>query len=309
MAMGHSASVWYPDGTAVDIVRIEAGKVYYQYLQDMVDDFLLLSFPDNPGPVCQWAPVWQESTCPTGPHLASPVYPMIAALKKATEEKLGERLCRVMVSLPQPVNAAGRDVVVQEQVDLALAAANLQSPRQAIWSGALAPEILYPDLSTAHDDYVPGKMILAVEYSKDYWSGVLLEESHGVYRNIVGHHYRYFGQRAMDRCRASQPHKDCYSSTRAFLSNMFCGIGEIPEEDELILSLCRSSRLDAIVLYGDAANDQHMRDTLARMLSKAFGEDKVKGLLMPSGIDPAFVAARGAAKLHWIPETGTALHS
>ncbi|KAF4552001.1 Hypothetical protein D9617_11g008480 [Elsinoe fawcettii] len=211
------ASAWFTNGSTIDIAKIEGGNAYKQYLLSVSTDMHLLGPPREITPTCRILPGFLCRRWPSQPQPDSPLRPMLAELKAATEARSEEPLRMVHVSSPRSIRSYEGRQKLSDELQYALHKASLRTVRTGLWNDIYAvktqvedgvcedPYFLYPE--TSNDP--PAKIILAIENTRDSFSVAAIEEECGIYDAHRSLYDRQRGQHVMASCRASNNSDIC----------------------------------------------------------------------------------------------------
>lgn len=292
------ASAFFSNGTSVDVAKIQGGFHFEQYMS-MTGG--LEELPQTPrAPNCTLPQIFCDhwpGTTPT--QTKSPLYPMLSALKTATEAALEEPLSVVQVSFPRYPSTPNNHDVLNEELKLALSQASLQTWRPALYNNEYAAKAhgLFGkcadgyDAPSANVKNDPPRIILTAEHTRESLTVVLQIEECGVYEPIRQSYSRHLGQDALDKCRASSPTESCNSELYESFSHMV----RLPIHDADMIF----NGIDAVIIFGESAEDRTMNEMLRKAL---IDNHHGVGITTPpgaTGSDPTFIAALGVAQYDW----------
>ncbi|PSK42248.1 hypothetical protein B9Z65_4162 [Elsinoe australis] len=291
------ASAFFSNGTSVDVAKIQGGFHFKQYMS-MTGG--LEELPQTPrAPNCTLPQIFCDHwPGKTRTQTKSPLYPMLSALKMATEAALEEPLSVVQVSFPRYPSTPNNHDILNEELKLALSQASLQTWRPALYNNEYAAKVhgLFGKCADGYDAPSPGvkddplRIIFTAEHTREALTVVLQSEECGVYEPIRESYSRNLGQDALDKCRASSPAESCYSE----LYENFAHMVRLPiRHADMVFD-----HIDAVVTLGESAQDRKMHETLKKALSDNHHGVEIATSPDPAG-DPTFSASLGVAQYDW----------
>lgn len=291
--MERTASAYFPDGSYLDIAKIEGGHDYKTYMLGLQQDagsIVSAKYCPFPDRICRYWPV--QSTI-----ASNPLAPMFDALVAAAEAALEAKVESASVAAQDMVNIHPRDV--------ALALASLVVESSSIRpTGEVVAQTLgskYADLPP--DPYVLLQHFLSVEYTRTSLTIFLLEESAGNFKVLGKVSSGDFGHGAMQSCKSLTSQKNntddttCYGATYYALRQMCKDTNQL---DALDPDFAYNGQwgLDAIFVFGENARDQDL-DTVLREILEAVWMDGERGdlarVVEELAPDPAFAGSRAMA--------------
>ncbi len=309
-----TASIYFSNGTAVDIAKIEGGPAYKQMMRTTevgrdniftqqassidtmassglgtLQRFSLQSFRAYLPP---WLGGYDIRT--------QPQTRMLQALKTATESYLEGPLLDAEVVLPFPVADSFWKTLrsacssISLRMLRSLQSAGIRAVGAYGLRGRLCNAYVFREQLESNQPLPSEQLILTVDYSRAALTALLVYEDCGVYEDLrVGHD---------TRLGADELYKGTTTSESQFgredLARAIREITKLPVEEG---TGAGSTQIDNLVILGESAGDPLLRDVLKEVLGQRYPhlftapEQKSMGV-----IDPLFAASRGLALDCWI---------
>lgn len=301
------ASVYFSNGSAVDVAKIEGGLAYKEVMRasDIINELSNSPrdvFPNalESGSGASQAPLVSTSPRDYLPPWRSgndarsqPLSDMLKALKTATESYLGSKISAAEIVMPFPVSTSNLD-----SLRAASSSVSLHQPMSAQPPAGILAARAYgmhgtcnytapggvPDEDPMDD---PEQLILTVDYSRAALTTLLVDEECGVFEIRRVLHNPHLG---LDGLRESR-------ATSSDLESALRNVTQLPLKDGNGASLNRISNL---VLLGESAGDLRLHDALRRVLGEQYGRlVKAASESRSSFIEPLFAPSRGVAWDCW----------
>lgn len=325
------ASVYFSNGTFLDVARIEGDSLYRQTMRRARPDDSIPGFPTELTMATQAAQslqkafrneslpeeLWQGAyysaymsqedsdpwsmSCRLMPwrcrndHIRG-IYSMLSALKVASESLIGEELENPEYALPWyfPSKLQGPFGIIELASGFQ---AGLLTLRFGQASGQVAAK-LYSDRSYCHlDPSVVDEMVLTIDYSRAALSINSFLRDHGIHEWKGGFHYTQLGTEALSRCRSIGSETSCRDKLVAGIRQ---AVSEPLSEPGLPM------HFDKVILLGESAHDTHLSEALREVLQDVSPETQYPDMVLSpedhhvlQHADPLVAAARGMAWTNW----------
>ncbi|THW43352.1 hypothetical protein D6D22_04499 [Aureobasidium pullulans] len=303
-----TASVWYANGTAVDIVKIEGGPAYKHFMHSVTAE-CRLDVPENDwgqqklGVMSfqDYLPTWATAK-PVDPN-ADAITWMIKGLKAATEAYVEEPLTAVRISIPFTISRGSSfDSTMRTAVE------SLGLDYMGARLGSTAITSIYdlegecdlniyptPDHKTTVDD--PERICLAIDYSRAGISAFLVSEECSVteivrkfYNTSLGADANFAGMR--NQLSRSLEDLTC----RPFDDLSYTYPSELSEL--LLLDNLGStypSEISELVLLGESADNVMLHEILEEVLGRDYTALKAASDKRADVHLPVFAGSRAVA--------------
>ncbi|THW63994.1 hypothetical protein D6D20_03174 [Aureobasidium pullulans] len=303
-----TASVWYANGTAVDIVKIEGGPAYKHFMHSVTAEFRL-DVPENDWgqqklgfmPFQDYLPTWATAK-PVNPN-ADAITWMIKGLKAATEAYVEEPMTAVRISIPFTISRGSSfDSTMRTAVE------SLGLDNMGVRLGSTAITSIYdlegecdlniyptPDHKTTVDD--PERIYLAIDYSRAGISAFLVSEECNVteilrkfYNTSLGADANFAGMR-------NQLSRSLEDLTRRPFDDL--GYTYPSELSELLLldnlGSTYPSKISELVLLGESADNAMLHEILEEVLGRDYTALKAASDKRADVHLPIFAGSRAVA--------------
>lgn len=252
---------------------------------------------------------WSMTKCPPPPASCvqfyppdepeSPLYGMINSLKSSVEYVVGHPISAVHVSffhLPPLVTTKSN---LQCLTRMALSRAGLERDTCSLHSGSQVAKRFSTHCEGINArGYTPRKSILTIEYTRRSATFTLWSELCGEFgwRNSV--YGDVGGSEALDDCFARSDAQSCVSPVVGAIRRLF---------EAHSFDLTFNSTLDALAIYGEAADDLRLKNALAEVLLTTHSKQQVTDLVfMAEPFEHTFAASQVVAELDWSLKSVTA---
>lgn len=307
-----TASIYFSNGTAVDIAKVEGSPVYKQLMRttDVLYDGTTppLSSSDasmhNSG-ASQGRLKLQSYRSYLPPWLGGhqnrfqPLPSMLRALKVATESYLERPLSDAEIVVPFPVTKSFLDTLRSACFSLSLSMPMSAQPPAGILAvrangiGRQCNAVEAVDFSKSSQQQDPGQLVLTVDYSRAAMTALLVFEECSVFEF---RHVLHDTRLGTDELTRENDARDL-STPRDLLARAIRTVTSLPLEHGNGAGLTRISEL---VLLGESSGDRLLHDALTEVLSERSFDFPAAALQKPVGsFDPLFAASRGLALDCW----------
>jgi hypothetical protein len=302
------ASVYFSNGSAVDIAKIQGGPAYRQMMRatevlfdghatayrTLFNDTLEAGIGVIQQSLRDFLPPWLGGR---NAH-SQPLPQMLKALKTATESYLEASISAAEVTVPFPVSDSYLDSLRSACSSLSLHMPLSAQPPAGILAArangiagkcdtASASEVSEQSQSQSQADD-PAQLILTVGYTRAALTAILVVEECGVfeYRRVL--HDTHLGVDGL-----SGGSDSSYDDLARALRNVI----SLPLEDGNGAEL---KRINNLVLLGESAGDHRLHDVLKEVLGEQFGRLAATVSDGHMGITgPLYAASRGVAQDCW----------
>lgn len=287
-----TASARFPNGTYLDIAKIEGGNEYKAYMLSLQQAAPLIASPwlcPLPDHICQYWPMRSMVA-------QNPLDFMLEALVAAVEAALETRVESVSVAAHDLANVDARDVA------LALSRIGVESSH----SPMMTREVIARTLGSKNTWLPPHPYILlqhfiSVEYTRTSLTVFLLEESGGNVTVLGKVSSGKLGYDDMQACQATELSNTtstiCYAAQKAALRQMCKDTNQFNALDP-DFGVEGQLDLSAIFLFGENACDQDLDTVLRDVLEVVWADgerDDLARVIEDLSPEPAFAGSRAMA--------------
>lgn len=312
------ASIYFSNGTSVNIAKIEGGPSYKQMmransvfqhttpLRISFDDASDLGTADlqvlpNTQHLHHYLPSWLGGNVQLHQYLSpwfgaheahtQALSGMLKALNTAIESHLEIRSSTVEVVFPFPVSNSHLDTIRSACASLSFYMPMSAQPPAGVLAARLlgigekCTVAIAKETPEQDQREEPAQLILAIDYSRAALTAMLISEECGVfeYRRVL--HNVSLGTNGLSRG---------LDSSHSDLTNALRDIVRLPLEDGNGAGLTQISHM---VLMGESASDQRLADSLKESLGEQFGRlGTIANDARDKKIDPLFAASNGVAQ-------------
>lgn len=292
-----SVSALFPNGSYVDIAKVEGDPSYRAYMLGSRAD----------GSREETNKAASASYCPFSPRICrqspfdqsrNPLAPIFSELVAAAEDALETTIDSVAVSVydmgaidhrlaRDDVNTALTDLGVNGHKRLDHVA------RQLIPSLGIGGNCSEPYILPENPDYYhkPGQILLTIEYTRDSMTAGLWKEECGTIEMTRRWNSAQLGFSAMQTCRESVEDENLCEET--FISALR-NVSEDPTRD-------KHEKIGPVLVFGECADDDAMLNMLHKVLEEQFpnGGSVDLSRVRSFASNPAFAGSRSMAATSW----------
>ena len=276
------ASVAFPNGTLIDIAKVQGGPVYQQSMLEGYDSTLGVGRASvqelkTGGAVQSLLGLLSPWSRISRPHLTTSVLPMIETLRMATENYLGFEIKNATYTTPYPISEADHELLGTTIPGLFL----YTNPHRLAASLAIRAYGIDIDMSD-HGEQI----MLAVEMSQAALTASIILEDQGVIDLLRLWHVSTLGHDSVRGMLSSK--EELETRLKRILTTPVHYESRVLEPRKL---------LQKLILFGEVSVDSPVTQALRCILGEKRYNDAVH-YSVPNGYgvaDPTYAASRGAA--------------
>lgn len=290
-------SAYYENGTFVDIAKIEGGQRYKAYMLGAHENSTARRGDGKPTQYCPLPSyVCRRWPFKRADRPSNALVPMLRALVASAETTLEHRIDFVMASAInfQIINHAEMSQEVREYLAGLKVSSWDRLPHSVPYLvdavttlGNCSDPYTLPEDPAFYED--PAQEILFLEYTRHALVAGFWEEECGVASMEDGFVKQDLGQSALASCRSDAMRSaECDEHFKSAIRTLVKGKRKDSRDEP---------GLDAVLITGELANDQVMRDLVRQVLRGCFpdGESINMSLVQAFAPDPAFALSRAMA--------------
>jgi hypothetical protein len=296
------ASVYFSNGSAVDVAKIPGGTTYRQIMREaylpkghgasydtalhhnqlgsgLRDSQALI----HPQLLRDYLPPWLGGKRPRT------LVPMLRALKAAVESYLETTISNADIVVPFPITDSFHESVHSACSSISLSMGAFDLPIAGIFAAPMYGIGKKPCLD---DDDPQPQLILTIEYSRAALTAFIILEECTIFERRRVLHDTNLG---LDQLRGDPGSGSTREKLEASLGEFIC----LPMNDGGNGEKLRY--INNLVLLGESAGDPQLHDVLKKIIGERYG--RLMATVDNSGlgvIDPLFVGARGIAYYSWV---------